>query len=126
MELRNLMRARGVFLSHANDKVFAKVAYKMVKFIKASEDEEAFYNTKFKDLIETYAERDSNGKCITDKNGNIKIDPKKIQECREAVDELERTDVEAPQITFTPDELSGLKLSMSEMFALDEIIIEEG
>lgn len=126
MELINLIRARNVFISHANDKVFAQIAYKMVKFIKASQDEDAFYHTKIKDLIETYAERDSEGACVTDKKGNIKIDPQKIQECKEAVDELEKMDVEAPQIKFTPTELAGLMLSMSEMFALDEIINEGG
>lgn len=126
MKLSNLIRARNVLLSHANDKVFGKVAYKMVKFIKASEDEDAFYNTKIKELIETYAERDENGKCIADKSGNIKIDPSRIQECKDAADALESTDVEVPNIKFTPDELSGLRLSMSEVFALDEFITEEG
>ncbi len=125
MELRKLIRARSVFLSHANDKVFAKVAYKMAKFIKASEDEDVFYNTKIKELIEIYAERDENGKCIVDNGGNIKIDPARVQECKDAAAVIESTDVETPNIKFTPDELSGLKLSMSEIFALDEFIKEE-
>lgn len=39
---------------------------------------------------------------------------------------LEETDIECPNIHFHIEELSGLKLSMSEMYAIDEIIIEEG
>lgn len=126
MKLIDLIRARNVFLTHANDKVlFAKVAYKMVKFVKASKDEDAFYNAKIKELIDIYAERDSAGACVADSRGNIKIDPQKLQECRDAINELEQTDVEAPKITFTTDELAGLRLSMTDMFALDAFITEE-
>ena len=89
MKLNKLIGIRNILVAHANDRVYAKVAYKMMKFIKASEDEDAFYNTKLKELIE-------------------------------------ETDVECPNIHFHIEELSGLKLSMSEMYAIDEIIIEEG
>ena len=99
MKLNKLIGIRNILVAHANDRVYAKVAYKMMKFIKASEDEDAFYNTKLKELIETYGEKDAMGKFAKDKVGNIKI---------------------------KAEELSGLRLSMSEMYAIDEIIIEEG
>ena len=57
MKLNKLIGIRNILVAHANDRVYAKVAYKMMKFIKASEDEDAFYNTKLKELIETYGER---------------------------------------------------------------------
>ncbi len=126
MKLNKLIGIRNILVAHANDRVYAKVAYKMMKFIKASEDEDAFYNTKLKELIETHGEKDAMGKFAKDKIGNIKIKADSIDECREAIRLLEETDVDCPNIHFCIEELSELRLSMSEMYAIDEIIIEEG
>lgn len=126
MKLSNLICIRNILVAHANDKVYAKVAYKMMKFIKASENEDAFYNEKLKELIDMYGEKDADDKFARDGAGNIKIQSKKVDECKAAIQQLEDTDVEVPTVRFHIDELSGLRLSMAEMYAIDEIIIEEG
>lgn len=125
MNLSNLICIRNVLVAHANDKVYAKVAYKMMKFIKASEDEDAFYNNKLKELIEMYGEKDTDNNFARDSAGNIKIQPQKVDECKAAIQQLEATDVEVPAIRFNIDELSSLRLSMAEMYAFDKIIIGE-
>lgn len=126
MKLSNLIGIRSIFIAHANESVNTKLAYKMMKFIKASDDEETFYNNKIKEIVELYGEKGKDGEFIKDKIGNIRIKTTNLDECRLAIKQLDDTDVECPSISFTIDELGELKLSMSDMYAIDEIIIEEG
>lgn len=124
MKIIQLIKARRVFNSCANEKLSVALAYKLVKFIKASDAEDSFYNTEMQKIIEQYAEKDECGRVVTTQNG-VKIIKEKLQECNSAIDNLSNYEVEAPNIMFTIGELSELKLSMSEMYILDEVIKEE-
>lgn len=121
MELNELLQARKILANHINDKVCATLAYKMMKFLKSSDNEEEFYLKKIQEFIAEYAERDTDGKPITD-GSNVKILQDKAEDCRKAIDDLGETDVAEPIIKFNLNELSELKLSAKEMYVLDGFI----
>lgn len=121
MELNELLQARKILANHVNDKVCATLAYKMMKFLKSSDNEEEFYLKKIQEFIAEYAERDADGKPITD-GSNVKILQDKAEDCRKAIDDLGETDVAEPIIKFNLNELSELKLSAKEMYVLDGFI----
>lgn len=121
MELNELLQARKILANHINDKVCATLAYKMMKFLKSSDNEEEFYLKKIQEFIAEYAERDADGKPIVD-GSNVKILQDKAEDCRKAIDDLGKTDVAEPIIKFNLNELSELKLSAKEMYVLDGFI----
>ncbi len=125
MKLDKLLQVRKVLGDHANEPVPTMLAYKILKFMKGSDTESAFYDQKLKEIIEKYGKRDSEGK-IESSNGRITIVPERFEECKKAMEELGATDVEAPAITFCIQELTPINFTVSELFSLDEIIIEEG
>lgn len=125
MKLENLIQARKTLKTYANERVSSALAYKMMKFMKASSDEDAFYNEKIRDVISKFAEKDENGEFVM-QNGAIRIIKDKVVDCQKEIDAVGSTDIEKPKITFTLSELNELKLSMSEVFTLDEFITEEG
>lgn len=125
MKLDKLLQVRRVLSEHANEPIPTMLAYKILKFMKASDTEGAFYDTKMQEIIDKYGERDESGKVIH-VNGRISIAKEHIEECQKAIDELGATDIEAPHITFTIHELTPINFSVSELYSLDEIIIEEG
>ncbi len=121
MKLNILLQARKALMQRAQEKISTALSYKMMKFMKASADEDAFYNTKFKEIITKYAEKDENGNPV-EQNGGIKIIKDKIEDCQKEINAIGETEIEKPKITFTVWELEELKLSMAEVFALDEFI----
>lgn len=125
MKLGNLIQARKALMAYTDEKVSAKLAYKMMKFIKATSDDVAFYDEKIKEIIMKYAEKDESGEIVND-NGNIKLIKGTANDCQKEINAVANIDIDNPQVGFFLSELDELTLSATEMFALDEFIkIEE-
>ena len=125
MKLNKLLQVRKVLSEHANEPIPTMLAYKMLKFMKASDTEGSFYDQQLKDIISKYAKKDQQGELMYI-DGHISIMPDKVEECQKAINDLGETDVDAPKITFSIRELTPINFSVSELYSLDEIIIEEG
>lgn len=125
MKLNKLLQVRKVLSEHANEPIPTMLAYKMLKFMKASDTEGSFYDQQLKDIISKYAKKDQKGEPMYI-DGHISIMPDKVEECQKAINDLGETDVDAPKITFSIQELTPINFSVSELYSLDEIIIEEG
>ena len=123
MKLKNLLNARKIIIQYKDEKLSPTLAYKFVKFMKASDSEEAFYNDKLKQLIEEYALKDEKGQIAT-QDGNIRLTPAKIQDFNNAANELQETEVEAPNVQFKISELEQIKLSVTDLYALDDFVTE--
>lgn len=125
MKLANLVKARRTLWEYAQEKVPAKLAYKIMKFVKSTSDEVDFYEDKVKEILSKYAEKDANGEPIID-GSYIKIkEPGAQENCVKELNAVGGIDVEAPQIKFSLRELEKLNLSALEMFDLDEFIVAE-
>lgn len=123
MIIVNLIKAKEVLEPLLQQKVSPKLSYKIMKFVSKIEVEETFYNSKLKEIINKYGLKDSNDEFVTS-DGGIKIIDGLQEECKSALIELDSTEVENPNIKFTLDELSEIKLSAIDMFALDAFIDE--
>ena len=123
MKLIRIINAKEIFAPHFQEKLSPSLSYKIYKLCKFAEQEEGFYNQKMREIIEEYAERDENGGFINI-NGQIKLVEATAQEAKQRVVDLETIDVEAPNIKFTLDELSEIKLSVMDIAAIDGFIEE--
>lgn len=124
MQIGKLIQVKRVLTPFFHEKLSAKLSYKLMKFVSKLETEENFYNGKMREIIDTYCEKDENGNFIPLDNG-FKVKDGCILDCNKAISELDVLDVEAPEITFSVDELSEMKLSVSDMMALSHFITEE-
>ena len=125
MKLIKLINARSVIVQHAREKLPVQTAYKLIKFLKSTDNDEIFYNEKRRDIINQYAEKDKEGN-LKQKNGMLSWLPGKEEACNNELIELNDTQVELPPIKFTIDELGGLQLSVKDVFDIEELLIEEG
>lgn len=115
MKLKEILQARRVLSEHVDDKICAPLAYKIMKILKSSDDDEMFYMDKLQQIVDKYGEH-----C---EDGNILIPQSNAQKCKIAIAELEEIEVESPTIKFSLEELSGLTLSAKDMYILDSFII---
>lgn len=123
MKIGKLLKIKGVFTPFIRMRLSARLSYKLLKFIKAIEFEEEFFNTKFRDIVQDCTEKDEHGEFVVDKNGNIAL--KKSEEFKKAVEELNNIEVTAPDIKFTLDELQDLTLSVLDIALIEDFIKED-
>lgn len=64
MKLDKLLQVRKVLGDHANEPVPTMLAYKILKFMKGSDTESAFYDQKLKEIIEKYYQSNCHNRCI--------------------------------------------------------------
>lgn len=82
-----------------------KVAYKLNKLKKAIEVEGEFYSNKFQEIVDTYAKKDDNGNVVFSDDGNqIMIQDGKIEECNQALEDLQTLTVEIDNCNLTIDD----------------------
>lgn len=118
MKLGNIQEAVKVIIKYSNERVEFSTAYKFAKFIKDTDMQCEFYNSKVQEILNEYAEKDD--------NGNMKIKAGvNSDEFSEKIKILSDTEVEAPKIKFELSDFSDLKVSAKEMLALSEFIEEE-
>ena len=83
-----------------------KVAYKLNKLKKAVEVEGEFYSNKFQEIVDTYAKKDDNGQIVFSDDGNqIMIQDGKVEECNQALEDLQNLEVEIETYGLTLDDL---------------------
>ena len=124
-KLIKIINARQVLTSLSNMDINTHLAYWMTKFIINSQNEQDFYISNMRKLFDKYAERDEGGNFVIIEN-DIIIKKECIADFNKEVDELQSTDVEAPNIKFSLSEISKeLKLSMKQMSSLMDFIEED-
>lgn len=123
MKLYNLVKARKIISSKGQSHIPAKLAYKTMKFLKSTENDEAFYNSRIFEILESYGARDEKEVLII-RDGGIQIKQDKIAKCERDIRELGDTETDC-HIKFNLADLDLLDLTMEEVFALEEIIEEE-
>lgn len=80
--------------------------YKLLKIFNQLKPDADFYREKLVTILNDYAERDDTGKAIVTENGQkIQIQPDKLEECEQKLQELAEIEIQEPEITFTLNEI---------------------
>ena len=85
MKMYEILDFSKVYNSIKDEKMSIKTAYKLNKLIKKIEEENNFYNIKFHEIIEQYAEKNDQGEYQYIDENSIKIKEGKEQECYKKV-----------------------------------------
>ena len=97
-----------------------KGAYKINKIKKNVVKEAEFYSEKFQEIVDKYAKKDENGNPEFSEDGNqILIQDGKIEECNDALEELQNLEVEVENYDLTIDDLGeGVEITPDKLEAL--------
>lgn len=97
-------RNNGDFFATAN--VPLKGAYKINKIRKAVEKEGEFYAEKFQEIVNEYAQKDERGEVkLSDDGSQILIQDGKIDECNQALEDLQSLEIEIENFNLTIEDL---------------------
>lgn len=121
MKLKELIAVRKLIVKHKDDAMPSCVAYKLMKIMKASDSDEAFYNEKIRQMLDQYSLKDEEGKSKM-VDGDIAIEPAKMAEFNQKILEVQDIEVETPNVQLSIDELESVRLTVSELYTLDEFI----
>ena len=104
----------------ANASLPLKVAYKLNKLKKAVEAEGEFYSNKFQEIVDTYAKKDENGNIVFSDDGNqIMIKEGMVDECNQALEDLQSLTVEIDNCNLTIDDFGdSIECTPEELEAL--------
>jgi protein tyrosine/serine phosphatase len=112
-----------IFSTIDQNKLSFRTKYKISKLLKATKDEEEFYNSKFIEIITSFCELDEQGNPII-KDNNYIIKKDCIEECGVKMNELNTLEVDLPDIKFTPEELERTSLTIDQIMLIVDFIEE--
>ena len=96
-----------------------------MKFLKATDEDEKFYNEKREELIKTFATKDEDGKIVIE-NNQYKFTDENLAEINKQISELAAMEVEIPEtLKFSSEELEKMEFTIEEVSAIYELIKEE-
>lgn len=124
MKMYEILELPSLYESIANMKLPLKTSYKFNRLMRRAEEEIAFYQQKFKEIVEEYGVKENGEYKFTPDGSSVLIIPGKESECNEKLIELRNLDIPITNITFSIDELDGLDVSISQLNCLMSLIEE--
>lgn len=122
MKMYEILDLQVLYNSISNIKLPLKTTYKFARLMRIAEEEIAFYQKKFKEIIEEYGVKEDGNYKFSADGQSIIILPGKENECNEKVFELRNLEIPIEGITFTIEELDGIDVSISELSCLMSLI----
>ena len=122
MKMFEVLELQKLYNSIANIKLPLKTTYKFARLMKRAEEELAFYQEKFREIVEEYGVKENGQYKLTPDGQSIAIIPGKEVECNTKLAELRNLDVLIDGIKFTIEELEGIDVSISELSCLMSLI----
>lgn len=123
MKMYEVLDLQVLYNSIASIKLPLKTTYKFARLMKRAEEEIAFYQAKFQEIIAEYGEKEEDGQYkFTPDGQSIMIIAGKENECNQRIAELRNLDVSIEGINFTIDELEGIDVSIQELSCLMSLI----
>ena len=124
MKMYEVIELQNLYSSIANIKLPLKTTYKFTRLMRRAEEELAFYQEKFREIVEEYGVKENGQYKLTPDGQSIAIIPGKEIECNTKLAELRNLDVLIDGIKFTIEELEGIDVSISELSCLMSLIEE--
>lgn len=128
MILVDAVNFRQVYNEISMLKLPIKVAYGLQKIFNQLKDDNEFFDSRVREIIQNYAEKDENGNAILTENGaGIAVSADKRADCNKEIEELYRTEIIAPATNLTIEDLEkveGLELTIPQLEILGKFLAE--
>ena len=125
MKMYEVLDLQVLYNNIVNVKLPLKTSYKFARLMKRAEEEIAFYQKNFQEILEEYGQKDENGQYkLTPDEMSVLIVPGKEDECNSKLAELRNLEIEINDIKFTIEELEKIDVSIQEISCLMSLIEE--
>lgn len=122
MKMYEILDLQVLYNSISNIKLPLKTTYKFARLMRRADEEIAFYQKKFQEIIEEYGVKENGEYKFSPDGQSIIIIAGKENECNEKVFELRNLEVPIEGIKFSISELEGINVSISELSCLMSLI----
>lgn len=112
---KNIDKINQLFNRLSNERFDIKLQYKLIKIKKAIQEEADIYQEQLFKNCSPFFELDENGQPIVNSDGGFKIQEQYIVKCNNILRDLNKLDVQIPDIYFSIDELEPLNLTFGEL-----------
>lgn len=120
MTVKNIMEIRGIFAKRKNEVYSVSLGLKIVRFLKKTEDVEAFFHARQKRIFEECVEKNENGAFVA-AEGGYKLRPDKTESYQNGMRALYEEKTEET-ISFSEKDAEEMKLSVDELHAILEFM----
>ena len=119
MQLSKVVEFHNLYSTLKEKEMPVLVAYKLNQIEDVCEKNNKFFEEKTRDIINKYAEKDSDGKPLfTEDQKSVRIQQDFIDTCVKELQELSEIDVDVPDIKIDINDLNDIKITVAEMGAL--------
>ena len=128
MKIFNLIKSRDILSAYKDTQLSPALAYQITKFLIKSQTEEEFYYSRLRALFDLYAEKNKDGTIMIINDGQgVKIQQNLLEKFQADYEELENTEVEAPDIKFALSAITKEinSITVNQMNVLMDFIDEE-
>lgn len=122
MKMYEVLDLQGLYNNIATIKLPLKTTYKFTRLMKRAEEEIAFYQEKFREIVEEYGVKENGEYKFTPDGQSIVIIEGKEAECNTKLLELRNLEVQIDNIKFSIEELEGIDVSIQELSCLMSLI----
>ena len=124
MKMYEFLELKGLYNTISEVKMPLRTTYKFTRLMRYAEEEIAFYQKKFQEIIEEFCEKENGEYKISEDGQSIAIIPEKLEECNQRITELRNLEVPIENIKFTIDELEKIDISISNLNCIMSLIEE--
>lgn len=122
MKMYEVLDLQVLYNNIATIKLPLKTTYKFTRLMKRAEEEIAFYQEKFREIVEEYGVKENGEYKFTPDGQSIVIIEGKEAECNAKLLELRNLEVQIDNIKFSIEELEGIDISIQELSCLMSLI----
>lgn len=122
--LNDILNNSEIFRELSSQALPVKTAFKVARLIRELDKENTTFDESRRQIIEKYADRNEDGTIKQTAEGNIQLQPNKIEECNKELIELLNTTIEINADKININALGDIKLTPAQMINLEAFIEE--
>ena len=122
--LRNIVESADIMRELSGKSLKGRAAFRVARLLREVEKEFTLFNEKRVDLIKEYAQKDENGEIKSEENGNVTLDPDRLTEFYQKLEELLNTEVEINAEKIDTVDLDDIELTPAQVINLEPFINE--
>lgn len=123
--LRNIVESADIMRDLSTKSLKGRAAFRVARLLRELEKEFTLFNEKRMDLIKDYAQKDAEtGEIKSDENGNVTLEPERLNEFYQKLEELLNTEVEINAEKISIDDFGDADFTPAQIINLEAFIEE--
>lgn len=122
--LNDILNASETFNAIMQQSFKGSLAFKIARLARELSKETETFNEERRKILDRYCIKDENGQLKSDENGNVQVEPNKINEFNEEFQSLLNTEVEINANKLPMDKIDDFDITPQQMLNLEKFFEE--